>query len=191
VPQSPTCGTLARNDADSDVPGETGSVSDPPPTDEDKNSADELSEHVRVHEAGHTIVGHATGLDVQDVIGKNAGHVSAFVPHDMTEYQRVISLAKYYAAGNAAERIILGEPRSDHGKKDREEIEKLRLQHPEWTRQIDLAVEDADELINENREAIEKLAGRLRRTPPTVRGDDLASHLDPVPVELPPPDPPP
>jgi hypothetical protein len=165
-------------------------VSDTPCTQEIDDIADESSDHVRVHEAGHAIIGHAIGLDVQEVIGKNTGHVSAFVPSDMTEYQRVTSLTRYYAAGNAAERIILGEARSEHGVKDHEEIEKLRRQHPEWIRDIDRAVEDTEELINGTRDAIEKLARRLRRTPPTVRGDELASHLDAVPIELPPPSPP-
>lgn len=144
------------------------------------------------HEAGHAVVGHAVGLDVRDVIGKNTGHVSAFgaARRGVTDYQGVMSLATYYAAGITAERIILGEPRSDHGTEDRGEIEKLRREHPEWSDEIDRAIARADELVNPNRADIEKLARRLRQVPPTVHGNDLASHLGVVPVELPAPAPP-
>jgi hypothetical protein len=100
-----------------------------------------------------------------------------------------MALATYYAAGIAAERIILGETRSDHGNEDRADIEKLRRLHPDWSADIDGAVAWADALVNAHRAAIIKLARRLREVPPTVRGDELAARLGVIPVELPPPAP--
>lgn len=145
--------------------------------------------HVRVHEAGHAVVGHAVGLNVDHVIGKLTGHVSAVPPGDLKEYARTLALAAYFAAGNAAEEVILGAARADHGKADLAEIEKLRKAYPEWSADIDKSVAMAKELVELYRGVIEDLAERLQVMPPTVRGADLARFLDRV-KRLPPCHPP-
>lgn len=144
--------------------------------------------HMRVHESGHAIVGQSLGLTIGPPTANYQGSVPASVPNDMTDYQRAIALAMFYAAGVAAEREMLGSVHPDFGKKDLANVEALKAEHPRWAADIDAAVAAADEAVRTHQDAIGKLTKRLG-TLPRVQLDELTRvHLGGVPVERPPAD---
>jgi len=141
---------------------------------------------LEVHESGHAIVGHSIGLTIGEPTANYQGVVPVGVPDDMTEFQTAIGLATFYAAGQAAEREMLGSAHPDFGERDREDIEALKERYPALTGAIEAAVANADDAVKAHRDAIERLAKRLG-TLPRVKAEELKTrHLGGVGVQRPP-----
>lgn len=145
--------------------------------------------HIKVHESGHAIVGHAVGMHVTSAIANNHGPAAASMT-GFSLYQQVMAGATFRAAGLAAEAHICGSKHPDHGADDLEQIEAWVRQRPWWTDDIRAAAARADELVVTNEAAIKRLRDRLGEAPPTVSGDELQGYFEAVAVNPPPRDPP-
>ncbi len=141
--------------------------------------------HRQIHEAGHAVVGHAVGLDVRQASAAG-GYTAALSPGRFTEYQKVIACATYRASGQAAESVLLGSQHDEHGAKDRADIEDSRKEHPEWTKDVDDAVDRGTALVEKYRDFIDRVAARLAERPQTVWPEELGRLLADVPQEEPP-----
>lgn len=124
-------------------------------------------DHVRVHEAGHGVVGRALGLTNLRIHADGRGYTTGNYPADSTTADRVT----FHAAGCGAERLLLGSVVPGHGVEDRTEIETLARSLS--AEDLEAAVERAGSLIQLNEELVRALALRLRQFPRTIEGDDL------------------